>query len=47
MNTALFSLILLVVMSSLLILIGPTVWDRILGLDLVTSKVIMLIVVIA
>jgi len=47
MNYALVCLMFLTVMSALRILIGPTIWDRILGLNLVTSKLIMLIVLIA
>lgn len=47
MNYAMFALIFLTVTSAIRILIGPTFWDRILGLNLVTSKLIMLIVLIA
>lgn len=47
MNYAMFALIFLTVTSAIRILIGPTIWDRILGLNLVTSKLIMLIVLIA
>ena len=38
---------LLTVMSTFRIIIGPTIWDRLLGLNLVTTKLIMLIVLIA
>lgn len=33
--------------SALRIILGPTVWDRLLGLNLFSSKVIMLIVLFA
>ncbi len=33
--------------TSLRIILGPTIWDRLLGLNLFTSKVIMLIVLFA
>lgn len=46
MDYAIVVLILLTVLSALRILIGPTIWDRMLGLNLVTSKLIMLIVLI-
>ncbi|SHJ13003.1 multicomponent Na+:H+ antiporter subunit F [Dethiosulfatibacter aminovorans DSM 17477] len=41
------SIIFLTVMSTFRIIIGPTIWDRLLGLNLVTTKLIMLIVLIA
>ena len=40
-------LVILTVLSALRILIGPSLWDRMLGLNLVTSKLIMLIIVVA
>ncbi|MDK2866648.1 MAG: multicomponent Na+:H+ antiporter subunit [Clostridiales bacterium] len=40
-------LIILLLISSLRILIGPTIWDRMLGLNMVSSKLIMLLVLIA
>ncbi|OJV65921.1 MAG: pH regulation protein F [Clostridiales bacterium 38-18] len=40
-------LVILTILSALRILIGPSLWDRMLGLNLVTSKLIMLIIVIA
>lgn len=33
--------------SALRILLGPSIWDRLLGLNLVTSKTIMIIIIIA
>lgn len=47
MNIAMTALILLASLSAIRILIGPTIWDRMLGLNLVTTKLIMLIVLIA
>lgn len=41
------AIIFLTVMSTIRIIIGPTIWDRLLGLNLVTTKLIMLIVLIA
>lgn len=40
-------LVILTVLSALRIFIGPSLWDRMLGLNLVTSKLIMLIIVVA
>lgn len=40
-------LVLLTVISAVRILIGPSLWDRLLGLNLVTSKLIMLIILVA
>ncbi len=40
-------LVVLTVISALRILIGPSLWDRLLGLNLVTSKLIMLIILVA
>ncbi|MBS7526102.1 pH regulation protein F [Fusibacter paucivorans] len=40
-------LIILLLVSSLRIIIGPTIWDRMLGLNMVSSKLIMLLVLIA
>lgn len=40
-------LVVLTVISAIRILIGPSLWDRLLGLNLVTSKLIMLIILIA
>lgn len=47
MDITSLAIILLTVMSTLRIVIGPTIWDRMLGLNLVTTKLIMLIVLIA
>lgn len=47
MNVAIGILIGLSLLSVLRLLIGPTVWDRLLGLNLLTSKVIMLLVILA
>lgn len=40
-------IVILMLLSALRILIGPTLWDRLLGLNLVTSKLIMLIILVA
>ncbi len=37
-------IIVAIFLSTIRILIGPTVWDRLLGLSLVSSKIIILIV---
>jgi len=42
-----YSLAALAVLTSLRIIIGPTVWDRLLGFNLMSSKLIMLIVICA
>lgn len=47
MDITSLAVILLAVMSTFRIIIGPTIWDRLLGLNLVTTKLIMLIVLIA
>jgi multicomponent Na+:H+ antiporter subunit F len=47
MDITSLAVILLVVTSTFRIIIGPTIWDRMLGLNLVTTKLIMLIVLIA
>ncbi len=47
MTYTLISLVLLTTLSALRIRIGPTVWDRLLGLNLATSKLVMLVVLIA
>ena len=47
MRYALIVLILLTTLSAYRIWLGPTIWDRLLGLNLSTSKLIMLIVLIA
>ncbi len=47
MTIALFWLALLSLLSAIRILIGPSLWDRLLGLNLVTSKLIMIIILIA
>lgn len=47
MTTVVTLLVILTVLSALRILIGPSLWDRMLGLNLVTSKLIMLIIVVA
>ncbi|MDH8677754.1 monovalent cation/H+ antiporter complex subunit F [Fusibacter bizertensis] len=40
-------LVILTVISAIRILIGPSLWDRLLGLNLVTSKLMMLIILVA
>ena len=47
MDITSLAVILLTVMSTFRIIIGPTIWDRLLGLNIVTTKLIMLIVLIA
>ncbi len=47
MNYILYALVILIAISVLRILLGPGLWDRLLGFNLVTSKLIMLIVLIA
>jgi len=37
----------LIILSILRILLGPTIWDRLLGFNLMTSKVSILIIVLA
>lgn len=44
---ALLGLIILLVVSLVRIIIGPTIWDRLLGMNLVTTKIVMAIVVLA
>lgn len=46
-NIAAYTLATLAVLTSLRIIIGPTVWDRLLGFNLMSSKLIMLIVICA
>ncbi|WP_036931828.1 monovalent cation/H+ antiporter complex subunit F [Proteocatella sphenisci] len=47
MKTATFILTLLTLISALRILIGPTIWDRLLGLNLVTSKIVIIMIFFA
>ena len=47
MNLAIGILIALTSLSLIRVIIGPTIWDRLLGLNLITSKIIMLLVVLA
>jgi multicomponent Na+:H+ antiporter subunit F len=47
MKIILIVLVIMAVISSLRIIIGPTMWDRLLGLNMVSSKLIMAIVVLA
>lgn len=47
MNNVLIALAVLSFFSSLRIILGPSLWDRLLGLNLVTSKTIMIIIIIA
>ncbi|GAB6089338.1 monovalent cation/H+ antiporter complex subunit F [Spirochaeta dissipatitropha] len=44
---ALLGLIILLVVSLVRIIIGPTIWDRLLGMNLVTTKIVMAIAVLA
>lgn len=47
MNLVLIILIILSLLSSIRILLGPSLWDRLLGLNLVTSKIVMMMIIIA
>ena len=47
MNTILIILSLIALASSLRIIAGPTIWDRLLGFNLFSSKIVMLIVLLA
>jgi len=47
MNLAIGILIALTTLSLIRVIIGPTIWDRLLGLNLITSKIIMFLVVLA
>lgn len=40
-------LVLLSLLSAIRVILGPSLWDRLLGLNLVTSKLLMLIILIA
>ncbi len=42
-----FSLIIMASLSLIRLLIGPTLWDRLLSLNLITSKLIMLLILMA
>lgn len=47
MNNAIFILALLTLLSSLRVLIGPSVWDRLIGLNLITSKIVSIMIIFA
>lgn len=47
MNFVLITLSILSFFSALRIILGPSIWDRLLGLNLITSKTIMIIIIIA
>lgn len=47
MNAMLIALTILSFLSAIRILAGPSLWDRLLGLNLVTSKMIMMMIIIA
>lgn len=47
MNILLGTLVVLSILSAIRAMIGPSLWDRLLGLNLVTSKLIMLIILVA
>ena len=47
MNTLMSILVILSILSAIRIILGPSLWDRLLGLNLVTSKLIMIIILIA
>tara|TARA_Y100001933_G_C18880429_1_gene513779 strand:+ start:742 stop:993 length:252 start_codon:yes stop_codon:yes gene_type:complete len=40
-------LILLMILSALRVVIGPTLWDRLLGFNLIASKLVMLVILVA
>lgn len=45
MHYALIALIILALIGSLRIILGPTLWDRLLGLNVFSAKIIMMIVI--
>lgn len=47
MTVLLGTLVILSILSAVRAMIGPSLWDRLLGLNLVTSKLIMLIILVA
>lgn len=47
MKFVLITLSVLSFFSALRIILGPSIWDRLLGLNLITSKTIMIIIIIA
>lgn len=47
MNYLMSILVLLSILSAIRVIIGPSLWDRLLGLNLVTSKLLMLIILVA
>lgn len=47
MNNVIFILALLTLLSSLRVLIGPSVWDRLIGLNLITSKIVSIMIIFA
>lgn len=47
MTFAVVTLIVFSLLSAFRVLIGPTLWDRLLGLNLVTSKLIIIIILMA
>ncbi len=44
---AMVALTVLLIASLVRIIIGPTIWDRLLGMNLVTTKIVMAIAVLA
>lgn len=47
MQGILLGLLILAAISGLRVIIGPSVWDRLLGLNMVSSKLVMAIVLVA
>lgn len=47
MKLVLITLSILSFFSALRIIVGPSIWDRLLGLNLITSKTIMIIIIMA
>lgn len=47
MSIAIVLLIIFSILSAIRVIIGPTIWDKLLGLNLVTSKLMVIIVLIA
>ena len=43
----LYGVLILTLLSAWRVILGPTVWDRLLGLNLVSSKLVMMIVLLA
>lgn len=42
-----YAIVLLIILSGIRLVVGPSLWDRLLFLNLITSKMVMLLVIIA